>query len=304
MCFCLNPQALNAEIQPAKLSIAVLFPRLQAPYDQIFKSIIEGVGAAHQGPLTRVELTDSMSAEELRKAVQAQADAVIALGNRSVEMLLQIQPNPDRVMAGAVLMEQQDDRQLNAISIAPDPELLFRHLLQLAPSVKTIHVIHQKGQDRQVLAEAETAARLLNVKLQSTATESLQELADTYRKLLKQQNPRTEALWIPHTGTSLDQAIMSRVLRDAWNRSLIVFSSNLADVRKGALFSLYPDNHAMGRSLITSLYKHLEKPDVGRTVDLCRDLHAAINTRTASHLGIHLSPSELSSYRLIYPEGR
>jgi len=308
LCLCLAlafQHTYAAEEVPAGQRIAVLFPKLQAPYDQIFKSIIEGIDAAHPGPLLQVEIADAMGAASLERILQSDGnDAVIALGNRSVELLLQTNQNPDRAIAGAVLMEPNDGKKLSAISIAPNPQQLFSHLRRLTPAVKKIHVIYQRHEEQQLIEKAAIGAQSLGLELTAIPTASVQELADSYWKVLKKLNPVTEALWIPHTGKSLDQAIMGRVLKEAWNRPLIVFSSNLADVRKGALFALYPDNPAMGRSLVAMLYAHLENPQAGRSVHLSQDLVAAINTRTANHLGIYLNASELTNYRLIYPEGK
>lgn len=285
--------------------ITVLFPQLQAPYDQIFKSIVEGIDSAHPGPLRQVELNDTLEPATLAQVLKQDADeAIIALGNRSVEMLLQTNRKLNNAIAGAVLMEPNDGKKLSAISVAPNPEHLFTHLRQLTPAVKKIHVIYQQNEEQQVIEEAEIAARTLGLELIAIPTASVQELADSYWKLLRKQNPNTEALWIPHTGKSLDQAIMGRVLKEAWNRPLIVFSSNLADVRKGALFALYPDNQALGRNLVATLYARLENPDAPRSVQLSQDLLSAINIRTANHLGIYLNANELTSYRLIYPEGK
>lgn len=285
--------------------ITVLFPQLQAPYDQIFKSIIEGIDAAHPGPLQQVELTDTMEPAALAQTLKQDADeAIIALGNRSVEMLLQTNRGVNNAIAGAVLMDEHDGKKLSAISVAPDPERLFSHLHQLIPAVKKIHVIYQQNEEQHVIEKAQIAAQVLGLELTAIPTATVQELADSYGKLLRKQNPNTEALWIPHTGKSLDPAIMGRVLKEAWNRPLIVFSSNLADVRKGALFALYPDNPALGRNLVAMLYARLENPDAPRSIQLSTDLVSAINIRTANHLGIYLNANELTSYRLIYPEGK
>ena len=297
--------AVGGEPPAAERRIAVLYPQLQPPYDQIFKSIIDGIDGAHQGPLLRFELASGIGGGELAQMYQNEKpDAVIALGTRSVDLLLQGDLKIRHAIAGAVLMQQDDDKRLSGISIAPDPGLIFAHLKRLVPSIKKIKVIHQQGDDHQVLEVAAQAAKELGVELTVVSTGSIQEVAGAYSQQLRKQDSSTEALWIPHTGSSLEPAIMGKVLKEAWNRKLVVFSSNLADVRKGALFSLYPDNRALGQRLVALLYEQIGNPAPKRAVRLSDNLLFAINTRTANHLGVHLNANELATYQLVYPEGK
>ena len=75
----------DGEKTPAPSRIAVLFPQLQAPYDQIFKTITDGVDDAHVGSILRLELPASADSAELsRTLTRENPDAVIALGTRSV----------------------------------------------------------------------------------------------------------------------------------------------------------------------------------------------------------------------------
>ena len=87
------------------------------------------------------------------------------------------------------------------------------------------------------------------------------------------------------------------VLRAAWDRNLVVFSSNPSHVPKGALFALFPDNNAMGRHLAQQLRKPASAS--ARLLPL-EQLDTAINIRTADHLGLGLSAGD-ARFDMVFP---
>ena len=92
------------------------------------------------------------------------------------------------------------------------------------------------------------------------------------------------------------------VLREAWNQSLPLFSSSVAHVKRGALFSLYPDNMELGRALAsTALTPSGTANTPTRGLHPLKDVLMAVNTRTASHLGINLTASP-QRFHLVFPE--
>jgi putative ABC transport system substrate-binding protein len=88
-------------------------------------------------------------------------------------------------------------------------------------------------------------------------------------------------------------------LKKAWKHRLVVFSSNPSLVEKGALFSLYPDNRKLGQSLAQASMAQRRGDPVG--VQPTRDLLSVLNTRTAEHLGLGLSRSQLREFDIVFP---
>jgi putative ABC transport system substrate-binding protein len=73
-------------------------------------------------------------------------------------------------------------------------------------------------------------------------------------------------------------------------------------VRRGALFALYPDNLEIGRALAASAVRSLSAGRAGlEGVFALREVRAAINTRTAAHLGLTLV-NAASRFDLQFPE--
>ena len=91
------------------------------------------------------------------------------------------------------------------------------------------------------------------------------------------------------------------LLRESWDRNLILFSNNPIDVAKGALFALYPDYPAMGKQLAERAKKQATK-SAATGPEASEHLNAAVNTRTAAHLGIVLGERQLQAFERIFPE--
>jgi len=80
-----------------------------------------------------------------------------------------------------------------------------------------------------------------------------------------------------------------------------VFSSSFGHVRRGVLFSLYPNNVGLGRHLAGSALGFLASGEHGaRGWMPLREVLMAINLRTAKHLG--LNPSRQQGFDLAFPE--
>ena len=91
------------------------------------------------------------------------------------------------------------------------------------------------------------------------------------------------------------------MLKESWNRNVPVFSSSYLHVKKGALFVLYPNNVDLGRNLASSAIKIISG-EARRGMLPLRDVHTAVNLRTASHIGLSLSNEQQRSFDSVFPE--
>jgi putative ABC transport system substrate-binding protein len=92
------------------------------------------------------------------------------------------------------------------------------------------------------------------------------------------------------------------VLQEAWGRNLTVFSSNVAHVRRGALFSLYPNNVEVGRNLAEFALDYLSSSTPPqRNVMPLKAVQLAVNVRTAAHLGVDIAGKQ-ATFDLVFPE--
>lgn len=291
------------------MRIGIVYPEVREPYNQVFIALSDGVAATNSsGELPMRVLSAETSVDDLLRWVEKEkVTGIVALGNRGLNLAIQLQDfSPDRqhppvVVGGTFVDGKINELGIHAISMAPSPKQLFKKNLALFPSLTTINVVYEPD-DAWLIARAHTAAKELNISLNAVVANDIRELAAAYQRILKEQKSKEEALWLPYSGKSLEKALMNEVLEMAWRRDLSVFSSNLADVKKGILFSLYPDNEQTGKRLAELLHsRNVPTNDKQNTVLLAEELFPALNTRTAEHLGLRLSSEDLSQYKILFP---
>ena len=132
-------------------------------------------------------------------------------------------------------------------------------------------------------------------------TTDLREAATKYRDIQAQMNARTDALWLPFGGPARDKTIIQNILETAWTKDQIVFSSNLGDVKRGALFAMYPDNVGMGKELGKMLKHRIENSADPSQFEFTSALFKAVNRRTAEHLQLQVGYQQLNEYDFVYP---
>ena len=123
-----------------------------------------------------------------------------------------------------------------------------------------------------------------------------------YQEIFSKADNRTDAFWLPQdTSTVEEGSILPLVLQESWNQSIAVFSSNVGHVRRGALFSLYPDNVAMGKTLSRIAQNFLTTKAFDKLGMMpLRDVQISVNLRTAKHLGLNVRNQQ--NFNQIIPE--
>ena len=123
-----------------------------------------------------------------------------------------------------------------------------------------------------------------------------------YREIFSAADGHSDVLWLPQDSTTVEESsILPLVLQESWSQDIAVFSSNSTHVRRGILFSLYPDNVALGKNLAGLAQDILSSGDYGKNGMMpLRDVQSAVNVRTAQHMGI--SPARQQGFDLTVPE--
>ena len=111
------------------------------------------------------------------------------------------------------------------------------------------------------------------------------------------------ALWLLQDSKVVDsKVVLPFILEKAWQKHIVVFSSALSHVKKGVLFSMYPNNEAHGEQLASLLLQESRGSSNQRnTLSPTNGLQDAINSRTAEHLGLNLSRSKLREFDVVFP---
>ena len=281
--------------------VLVLYPDVPDPYIRIFNDIIGGIREAYPGVVYEqiIERGASVAAIESRLEKNHLTE-LIALGNDAMKLSQQL-PDSYLAVSGAVLAAPLVvGDSFTAITLAPDPDLMFRSLKQLAPGIETVHVIVGEILHARLIRRANQVASSHDLKIKSYAAESVRDIAHQYRNFFKSLEAGKEAVWLLQGDAGLlERSVLYQVLKESWNSNILVFSSNPSYVSKGVLFALYPDNTRMGETLADKLLarKAGEKP----TIEQTRDLLIAVNIRTAEHLGLDVSRSQRREFNVIFP---
>jgi len=276
--------------------LLVVYPTVKAPYNKIYQDIIKGIRESYPGTTQKIELTSNDKNEVLRKGVKKyQPDIFITLGKKSLNEVSQLKL-PVPIVAGAITKTEQP---VSGVSMTPDPEVLLSNLLTMAPFVDNIYVVADFNR-RDQLKRAEAYLERQGKTLQREEAESLQQAADKYLNIITQAT-NNDAIWLMRGANLNDPSILMLILEAAWKKKIVVFSSNPSHVKRGALFSVYPDNEKMGRALAEIAQQH-EKQNNSPSTGLAplKNVHLIVNKRTSKHLGIiPNSIRGLNVYRLL-----
>jgi putative ABC transport system substrate-binding protein len=297
-----HPDALRVAMAEHPGQIAVLFPDLGEPYKSVFAKIIEGVEAEAGGKVSSVPVGINVDARDIAALLKRHdIKLVIALGRQGLKAAAGLGRGFPVVGGGLVSVSEADVRNISVLSLAPDPALLFERLIRFQPSVRRIFTVYDPRQNSWLMKFARDAARTQGLELIASEAPDLKSAVQAYQELLPQLDPRQDALWLPQDSTTVEETtVLPMVLEGAWTRGITLFSSSVAHVRRGALFSLYPNNVALGRQLVSSA-QNLSADGTSGGVTPLREVLAAVNVRTASHLGLAAATRQ-QSFDLVFPE--
>ena len=285
--------------------IEVLYPEVEGPYQKVFSAIIEGIQAQSKVEVRLLSITDGLDIPQIIKSANIKnVSAIIALGKSGLIAAEHWRGKVPIVVGALLLTPDKNERGLAGISLAADPDLLLERLTYLAPSIKRVHVVYSPRSSEWLVKIADKVAGQFNLQLRSYKSEDIKSTALIYRDILNTSHPGEDAIWVLPDPVAIDNKItFPLLLRGAWDNNILLFSNNPSLVKRGALFALFPDNKLMGRSLAKMAESYIgdDAANMKNAVVPLRDLLAAINVRTADHIGLRLSNEERKDYALIFP---
>lgn len=297
-CLCLSSAAL------ANVRVAVIYPEVDQPYARVFTKIIDEIRQQKGFEVNTYGLREDFNATAVKDWVtQQNAQTLVALGQRGVDVVEHLDVDVP-IIIGAVLYVSGNQNQLvSGISLTPDPDLLFKYLKELSPNITRVHVVYNPDRYQWLIDYANKAARKRGVEIVARKASDLPSAAPLYRELLADSRHNRDAIWLLQDSSTVgDSSILPLVLREAWDRKLVVFSSNPSHVRRGALFSLYADQDSLGKSITKLLLQH--KPGITKPQGLLplSDVQIAVNLRTAGHIKLDISYEQRRQFHTVYPK--
>ena len=295
---------LSAQAQEP--SVAVLYPEVRDPYRGVFLEIVRGIETELKRPVSQYLLKSGEDASPamIERMKADHIDVVVSLGQAGLSAAKPISAAFPVVIGAVFVSPGQETEGVSGISLTPDPEVLFDRLKALVPGAKEVTVIFDPTQKAWEIARARNAAEARGLTLNAFPADDLHLSAQLFRDTLLGIKDDSIAVWLPQNNAAVDEkALLPVVLKEAWDKQFVVFSSNLDHVRKGALFSLYPDNFGMGRSLaVMARGRARNASPQSASIEPLRDLLIAVNLRTAEHLGLNLANSAKVKFDLTFPQ--
>lgn len=275
--------------------IAVIYPLSSGTYEKIFDEIIEGIDAASSIEVMRVPVPETGSSQAWPAELAKNVKGVIALGQTTYE------PQPEHaavpvVYGGGVIVPGYQ----NGISLMGDPESFFTRLKALAPKVKRVFTVYNEPSSGWLIERSKRAASKRGLELRAYAADDLRDAMLKFKLIFEEASGSSDAIWLTLDNVIPDKTVLPLALEVSWERRVILFSNNPLHTKRGALFSLYPDNRRMGESLGNMLLSQLKNGAKPELLPLS-DLKAAVNERTASHLGLNLDKEDFYQFDLVYP---
>lgn len=297
-CALVTPLAQPAFAAPLKFAVVV--PKTTSKAQVIYDEIMAGLGSAKNVDLIPYELDSSAKRDEAAVHEwlgQQNADAVISIG-RSAHKLVKGFATDIPFIAGGVSISPN---HASGVSLTGDPQEFFANLSRIAPHVNRVFLIYNEEINGWWVESARAAASEYKIDLQALQTEDVKSGAQLYKRVLHDARPGKDAIWIPLVSIVPSKTVLPLVLKQAWNKNLVVFTNSAAHTRQGALFSMYPDNVALGEQLVELAIEQTTADGATARVVPVKKLKTAFNTRTASHLGLKYSLKRGSGFDRVYP---
>ena len=302
----LEEQLRRPELQASagKGSIAVLYPDVSEPVRSAFISMIQGIEERTRVRVRSYPVEARTDAAELNTQLKrANIRVVIALGRQGLGVAAGLDRDILVLVGGALLLSDAEIVNVNGISLTPDPALLFGRLRTLLPEVRRVLVVYDPKKTEWLLRLARDAARAQGLELVAHEARDLGQAATMYAGLLKSADSKRDALWLPHDTTTVEEStLLPLILKESWNHGVPIFSSNVLHAKKGALFAMSPNNVELGKSLASSALGLMAGEMRRKGVQPLRELHTAINMRTANHMGLNIGYQQQRTFDFIFSE--
>lgn len=284
-------------------NISVIYPDIGEPYRSVFTQIISGIEDKARGRVNNFAVGPNVDVGELNNSLRRQdTRVVIALGRQGVKVASELDSNIRVVIGGVLTASENEIRDHPVNSLSPDPALLFSRLKIMKPGVRRVFTVYDPRQNAWMIRLAKEAARAQGLELVTREAQDLRSAMLAYQAILVAADRTQDALWLPQDSTTVeDSLVLPLVLQESWTHNLTVFSSSFGHVKRGVLFSLYPNNVELGRHLAGSALGFLAtgEKEVSGMLPL-REVLMAINLRTARHLEINTSRQP--SFDMAFPE--
>lgn len=278
--------------------LLVLYPTTEPSFGAIFDEILGGIESSSQADIKVRTVTQTTRRDDLVAIIaQQKIDAVIALGQSTYSLAHSLRAQLP-VIHGGLFLSPGDH---SGITLAGSPQRFLATLQLISPQIKRVFTVYSEANTGWLIRLARAEASNRGIELIAYPANDIREGVQMFGKALNQAQGPSDAIWLQLDSVLPDKTILPLALEAAWQRQLILFSSNPSHTRRGVLFALFADYRGLGQSLVELALKRL-RDNSRPTVSPLDNLKISINERTASHLGLNLSGVQASGAEIANPQ--
>lgn len=222
-------------------------PETQGNYRYVLDEVSKGVFSRIENIITITVPKNAKTSAGVANS-SCKGTGMITLGTKS--LAFGRRANPNSIVAGMVPFKTPQKGIIQIEYTAP-ANLFIKNLKTIKPSIRTIHVMHRvEGLSDRYRNSIQDAANNHNTEVIFHKISDSRSRGKQYQSVINLMHADFDALWIQSDKYNRDfYLVLNWILKESWRKRLVVFSSNLTPVKRGALFSLYPDNFDYGQRL-------------------------------------------------------
>ncbi len=280
--------AALAQEQP----VVVLLDQKQAAY----RDTLAGMRSTYKGSLVEV---DTGAGNAVAQILQNNPSVVVAIGQQALQQVQGQMKVP--VVFSSVLNPGQynlNAKQVTGVPLEVSPEAQLDLYRLVHPEVRRIAFLYNPAGFSDLAAAAKAAAQKQGLSVYVVPVANAAALPQAVREL-----SGVDAIWLPPDPSILNRDILSFLLVHCLQQRLALFGFLDDLTRAGALASVSPDYQGIGVQSASLVQAILSRPAPDRTpVPAYRysDGLLSINLRTATQLGIHVSPEAKKRARKVF----
>jgi hypothetical protein len=269
---------ISSPVYGKDLRIVIAYPVSETAQAPTYAHVIEGI-EKELGPIEKLEVPERAG------AVQAQLDRlhpdkIIALGKRVAEIV----NKTSYLKQSLVGLVHFNASEYNGVSLVLDSRSLIAQLSRFVPSIKRVFVVQQAGYQTidSVPAPSESNPALV-IREGSDQLATIRILGH----LVEEEATNTDAVFIP---ANLPLDILYEVAKVAWDKKVMLLSTNLAHLDTGTLMGFYPNEVAIG----TQLGQLVRQQNPG--YESLKGINSALNRKVAQHLAVDFNSTMLDLF--------
>ena len=278
--------------------LLLVHPEVSGAYAAIIEQFREGLQQTTAAPVEAYALKAGDSPGELQRwlATRGEARAVVTLGRSALDA---VQDLGATTPVYAAALDEAPNDEVRGVSVFIDPTRFLGLLKTLTPEIDTVHLVYRADTSAALAPTIEAVAKGQGLSVVPHGVNDLRDAVSVTSEVLRAAK-RNEAIWL-HRGVLRlnDDLLLDLVIRESWSRRIPVFTSEAQYVKRGILFSLFPDYEALGRAL--GEMANGQADDASHGLEFLQTTKAALNLRTARHLDLHPSPEVQAHFEVVYP---